>query len=424
MKKIHYGWFVCLGCALLFFCTSGLCVNAFTIYQPYILRQNGLTNAQSSALITVRNLFIFVSMFLTGKYYRLFSLRTGMTLAGLVSALGFVLFGLAKNYAMYCLAAVAIGFGNGLGTMIPMAIILEHWFTRKRTFAISICSAVSGLSTLGIPTLLTWTIETYGLRTTFCAEGVFVALLALLTFLLVRDRPEQKGLLPYGAELEGEETRAARRGSGLRWENWLLLIPMLLLLGAMTNVGYSHLTVLVSGEGFGSHTTAIAITLSGVMMTVCKCVYGFTAEKLGTYRTNWIFGSVLLAGMVLCCVMRGSVLILFAAMCAYGGGLALTTVGLTAWAGDLSSPEQYDGTVRRFQLGYAAGGLIFSTLPGVLADRFGGSYVPAYMFFTGCALFVVLSIQWTYRHAGGEEPAFLRRKALHIPALRFHGGKA
>ena len=27
-KKLHYGWAVCAGCALLLFCTSGLCVNA------------------------------------------------------------------------------------------------------------------------------------------------------------------------------------------------------------------------------------------------------------------------------------------------------------------------------------------------------------------------------------------------------------
>ncbi len=53
---IHYAWRVCLGCALLLFCTSGLCINAFTVYQPYILTRNGFTNAQSSLIITVRGL--------------------------------------------------------------------------------------------------------------------------------------------------------------------------------------------------------------------------------------------------------------------------------------------------------------------------------------------------------------------------------
>ena len=95
--------------------------------------------------------------------------------------------------------------------------------------------------------------------------------------------------------------------------------------------------------------------------------------------------------------------IVILAMIVYGLGLPLGTVALTAWAGDLASPEKYDETIRRFQVGYSAGGLVFSTLPGILADRFGGSYVPAYIFFTACAVFTVFAIQRTYRRAGADE---------------------
>ena len=93
-------------------------------------------------------------------------------------------------------------------------------------------------------------------------------------------------------------------------------------------------------------------------------------------------------------------MLLFLAMCLYGTGLATTTVGLSAWAGDLSAPEQYNGNIRRFQLGYSAGTQLFSSLPGLLADRFGGSYVPAYLFFTACTVFVLASVQWLYRVTG------------------------
>lgn len=171
---------------------------------------------------------------------------------------------------------------------------------------------------------------------------------------------------------------------------------MLLLLGAMTNVGYSHLSVLVSSQGFDAHTTALAITVSGIMLTLGKFAYGWVSDKLGTYIGNWIFGSILVLGMIMCCIINANIIMLFAAMCGYGFGLAVTTIGLTAWAGDLSTNEQYDKNIRLFQLGYAAGSLIFSSLPGILADNFGGSYTPAYIFFTACSLFVILSVQWLY----------------------------
>jgi len=109
MKRIHYGWFVCAGCALLLFCTSGLSVNAFTVYQPYILVQNTFTNTQPSTIITVRSLFSFVAMFFTGRYYKTFSLRTGIAISGILTVLGFVMFGIASDYVVYCSAAAFIG---------------------------------------------------------------------------------------------------------------------------------------------------------------------------------------------------------------------------------------------------------------------------------------------------------------------------
>lgn len=404
--KPHYAWAVCAGCAILLFCTSGLCINAFTIYQPYILSRNGFTNAQSSVIMTVRSLTSFGAMLLCGVYYKHLSLRAGMGLAGALTGAAFFLFGAAKSYAAYLLAAAVVGIGYGFGTMIPVAVVLERWFIHKRTLAVGICTSVTGLSTLGIPSLLTWMIEKMGLSAAFFIEGGVVSVMALLSFLLVRSRPADMGLAPYGEweQVEHVTIPEYRSARSLRRRDWVLLIPMLLCLGAVTSVGYSHLTVLIKGEGFSAHITALAITVSGLTLTVGKFGYGWLSDKLPTYFGNWLFGAILILGLALCCFVRGRTALLFAAMVIYGMGLPLTTVGITAWAGDLSGPEQYDSTIQRFQVGYAAGGLVFSSLPGILADRAGGSYVPAYVFFTGCALFMLLAIQLVYRRSGAKDP--------------------
>ena len=400
MKKIHYGWLVCAGCALLLFCTSGLSINAFTVYQPYIMAQNGFTNAQSSAIITFRSLSSFLGMLLTGFYYKKLSLRTGMGAAGGLLLAGFVTYAFAESHFAYCLGSTLVGFGYGFGTMIPIAMVLGRWFTAKRTFALGICSAVTGFSTLGIPSLLTGLVEQHGLRHTFLLESGCIALLVTAAVLLIRNDPGDLGLQPYGAAPEEDAAPAASRPSVLTGKYWLLIVPMLLLLGAMTNVGYSHLSVLLSSQGFDGQLTALAITVSGITLTLGKYGYGWLSDRVGTYRSNRIFGAVLTLGMALCCVMGSSPVIMLTAMVCYGAGLATTTVGLNAWAGDLSSPDQYNANVRRFQLGYSGGTLLFSSLPGVLADRFGGSYVPAYLFFVFCTLFVLGSVQWLYRAAG------------------------
>lgn len=397
MKRPHRAWLVCIGCALLFFCTSGLSVNAFTVYQPYILSQNGFTNAQSSSIITVRSLFGLLGMLCTGRYYRRFSLRWGVALAGAFTVLGFALFGLAGSLPAYYGAAAVMGLGYGFGTMIPISIILEHWFWKKRTLAIGICSAFTGLSTFGLPSLLTWLILAFGLSAAFFAEAAFAAVLVLLSFLLIRGAPAD-GDTPYGFGEERETSAAGGGGVHLKPSEWPVLWAMLLCLGALTSVGYSHLTVHLTSTGFDPHVTALAITASGLAMTFGKFAFGWLSDKLPVLRKNRLFAALLLAGLALLCLVRRSVPLLFLAVCAYGFGLAFTTVGITEWAADLSTAEEYETVVRRFQLGYAAGGFVFSSLPGVLADRFGASYVPAYLFFILCAVFVTATVQWFYRH--------------------------
>ncbi|MBR2836121.1 MAG: MFS transporter [Coriobacteriales bacterium] len=413
--NIHYSWLVCSGCAIALFCTSGLSINAFTVYQPFLIDAYGLTGAESSAIITVRSLFAFIAMFLTAPYYKRISLRAGLTLATLLIAAGILLFGLARDFISCCFAAAVVGIAYGLGTMVPIAMLLGRWFEGGRNTALGICTAVTGLSTLGIPTLLTALVETWGLTFAFTAEAVFIVLCALACFVLVRSCPADMGLEPYGQGLLGDTTQTMSQADKkpLAKRAWYVLAPMLLLLGGLTSVGYSHLSVFTSSNGFASHVTALFITVSGVALILSKIAFGFLSEKISVYRCNWLFGCCLIAGFVLLCVAQSSIVLMFCGVCLYGIGLATTTVGLTAWAGDLSDTAHYDQTVRRFQIGYAAGGLVFSPLPGILADAFGGSYIPAYIFFAVCAVFVVLTIQAVYRfHTKGYvfTGAFLRSK--------------
>lgn len=394
-NKPHYAWLVCFGCALLLFCTSGLAVNAFSIYQPYILERNHFTNAQSSLIITFRNLASLCSMLLAGRFYRRVSLRTGMLLAGLSTALSFFLFALAGSFPMYCIAGAVIGIGYGLGTMIPVAIVLEHWFYEKRNTAIGLCSAVTGLSTLGIPSLLSRSVERNGLRWTFFCEAAVVFILILLSFLLIRSNPEDRHSTPYGYR-QIETSQQHSHPVGLRRRDWFFLLPAILLTGAVMNVAYSHLAVLMSGEGIDSATIAIAISVSGIALMLGKILYGRLGDVIGNFRSNFCFIPFLLVGLLLCCFVGRSLLFLYAAMLFYSIGISFLAIGLASWAGDLSAEGQHDRTVQVFQTAYSAGSLLFSFLPGILADYSGGSYVPAYLLFLLFAVVVCLTIQWMY----------------------------
>lgn len=142
--------------------------------------------------------------------------------------------------------------------------------------------------------------------------------------------------------------------------------------------------------------------VSGIAIMAGKTGYGIVADHVGDYRANWIFSVILLAGLFLCCVPVISLPLLFSAVCLYSFGLGLTTVGLTAWVGDWSTEERYDANTRRFQMGYSGGALVFSALPGILADRVGGSYIPAYVLILISAMIVIGIVQYIYRRKRTE----------------------
>lgn len=394
MKKIHYAWFVCAGCALLLFCTSGLSINAFTIYQPYILKLNNFTNSQSSMIITVRNLFSFASFLAVRFYYKHLSKRTGMAIAGALTVIGFVVFGAAKSFVTYCIAAAAVGIGYGFGTMVPITIILSEWFIEKRNTAIAVCSAVTGISTLGIPSLTAKLIEKTGIRFAFWSEAGVIALLIFISFCLIRNHPQDKGILPYGSDAENTKIRMPE--IGLNASDKLLIVPALLLIGAVMNVSYSHLTVHFTSSGYSASQAALAVAVSGVVLTLSKILFGRLGDRKSNYFCNYLFSAILIAGLFGFIFIRRGLPVLFGSTALYSCGLSFTAVGLSVWANDLSSEKDYDKNVQLFQTLYSAGSLLFSPVPGLIADKYNGSYNRAFVMFFVFAFYVIFAVQLTY----------------------------
>ncbi len=397
MKKsgIHYAWFVCAGCAVLLFCTSGLAVNAFTIYQPYIMELNGFTNTQTSSVITFRTFASLITMLLSGVYYKKLSLRGGMTAAGLCTAAGFAVFGAAKSYPVYCSAAVLVGLGYGLGTMIPIALVLKKWFVKSRNLAIGACSAATGLSTLGIPSLLSYGIERIGLNKTFFIQAAVMTALTVIAFLLIRSAPEDKDLAPYGGTETGTDNGSG--GIGLSAKENALLLSAVVLVGGVMSVAYCHLSVLITGEGYSPAAAAAASSFSGLALMLGKISFGRLGDKISNYKSNYLFGTLLILGCSANCFIARGEWTVYVSSVLFSAGMAFTSVGLTTWAVDLSAPEKCERNIRLFQTLYSVGTLVFSPLPGIIADRDGGSYVLSYAVFAVLAVYILFAVQYCYR---------------------------
>ena len=180
---------------------------------------------------------------------------------------------------------------------------------------------------------------------------------------------------------------------------WMLLLLAVLLVSGIGATGFTHLMTLYMSEGMDAMRTAAAFSLCGLALMAGKCVCGALCDKLGSYRANYLlFGSFIL-GCTLCVLapLKSEALMLASAVFLGFGG-SLITVGVSIWAGDLSTPERYEKTLRLFQGAYGLGGIVLSFLPGAIADLAGG-YAPAYAVFAVMLLYSLFMLQSTYRLA-------------------------
>ena len=396
-KKIYYGWLVCITGTLLTFITMGTVSNGFAVFMPYIMDQYGLTHAQTSSLVTIRCLVAFCCMLGIGLYYKKFTLRQGTGIAAICAACSFLIYSAASTYGFFCLGATVSGFGYGFGSMIPASILMNRWFVRRRALALGICASGSGLATIIMAPVTTWLIENLSMSKAFLVEGLFLLGLSAVIILLIRSDPAEKGLLPYGVEdAPAEKAKEAADRRRLSAGQWVLLIAASLMIGGVSTSGYSHLTVLYTGEGFPSMTVAAMISGIGVMLTLGKLICGQVIDRIGGRRSSTLFFGLLLAGHILCCVCDPSAGVLtIANVLLLGIGYPIATIGPSTWAAELVSRENYATVVRRLQISYSGGSLLFAVIPGVLADHF-GDYIPAYLLFSALIVITAIFVRIAY----------------------------
>ena len=406
-KKPFYGWIVCVMGALLLFITMGIMSNIFPVFLPYVETQNGLTGTQGSFLVTLRCLVSFCSMLFIGQYYKKFSLRVGMSIAALLGGASFCLYSVSHTYVMLCAASTLCGLSYGLGTMIPVSILMNNWFHTRKALSLGICATGSGIASFVLPPLTTKIIEELSLSQAFLIEGVGIFVITAVFFLLVRDKPADKDLEPYGrsqspAQEEQICEAAAGTGQAMNRTVRVLLIFASLFMGAVAGSGSAHMPLLFSLEGYNAMTVSYFLSAVGIIGVVAKLLYGQVTDQLGGRRSSLLFTAVLMAGHMFCCLAftNNSVILVVTAVL-LGVGYPIVTIGPAVWAGDMDSPDHFARTVRVLQLSYAGGSLLFSEIPGMLYDVF-GTYIPAYILFS-CLMaleLVFLAISYQKKTAG------------------------
>jgi MFS family permease len=395
MRKIHYAWVICFACLWLFLCNMGLCSSILSVYLPFIEAQ-GISDSMGSAILSVRSLFSFLATFAVGAYYRKFSLRRGILLAYGASIAAALVFGVGGHILVYYFGAALAGFAVGVGSIYPVSLLASNWFSTHRGLVVGIGTAGSSVATMVFAPVLTRIIRGYSLRTAFLFQAVFLILSAAMVYLLVRDTPEEMGLEAFGrGEAEQKGPRQAAAGPIPRYMMGLLAL-MMLLNGGVGTPFFGHISVLTITCGYSVETAAQVVSLISLVLMCSKMASGEIADRIGTRNCSVLLISAFILGCFCVLGMNGTDMVwCFAVPVLLGFGSPLYNIGAPLWAGDLAPQEAYADTLRWLQIFYNLGGIIFSMVPGMIADRT-GEYKSSYLLFAGMMVVSLSILLWAY----------------------------
>ena len=214
-------------------------------------------------------------------------------------------------YAVY----MVIALGQGIGGWLPLMTMINNWFSRQRAMAMGWSSFTSRLGGLAVIPALAWAIDPVhdriGWSVTTLIIGAVVIVLAFPVTRLIRNRPEEYGLLPdgdrpaprratEGGQQGGSESkpqdapdftvRQALSTSAF----WLISIghgfTSMVLIALM-----AHLAPMMLDQGYDLQTAAFVITGYAIVSMVFQVVGGYVGDRvpkrLALFVFTWIQAS-------------------------------------------------------------------------------------------------------------------------------------
>src|SRR3954465_4380244 len=115
-------------------------------------------------------------------------LASGVSLATLVR----------QPWQLVLVWGVVVGVGSGMAALVLGATIVNRWFVARRGLAMGILTASTATGQLIFLPLLAALIQRQGWRPSVLVVAAAAALMIPLVFILLRERPSDVGLAPYG----------------------------------------------------------------------------------------------------------------------------------------------------------------------------------------------------------------------------------
>jgi sugar phosphate permease len=301
-RSFHYAWTVAAITFLTLLIGAGVRATPSVLIVP-LERDFHWSRATISFAISV-NLVLYG---LIGPFAAEFMNRFGVrrVIAGsllLVSSAVALTTRMSASWQLVMLWGVLVGCGTGMTALVLGATVVNRWFSAQRGVVMGVLTASTATGQLVFLPILAALIERHGWRLAALVIAGCAAAVIPFALLLIRERPADLGLAPYGEQAdEGLRSAAAARPaesalavlrSVAPSRDFWLLFASFFICGASTNglIG-THLIPACMDHGIPEVKAAGLLAIMGVFDLIGTTSSGWLSDRFDNrYLLAWYYG--------------------------------------------------------------------------------------------------------------------------------------
>lgn len=304
--KLHYAWVVLLGVILVRGFAGGGINTTSGLFLAPAAADIGVGIGTLSIYFSIVSVVTVLFLPTAGKIINRFDIRAVAVAGAVLQALSVAALGLMNSVYGWYLLAVPQAMGASLLASLLGPVLINRWFSGSTGLMMGIQMAFVGLFGAVFQPVTSHVIALRGWRYGYGFIGlVSFVVIVISALLLLRSRPEDKGLRPYGEGTAGEG-KAPKGAAGaveipeqtaLRSPSFYLL---LLFMVALTGVGVftQHIPTYGAALGYTISQTGAALAFASVGNAVGSIAIGLVSDRIGSLKTSYLMIGVGLLGVL------------------------------------------------------------------------------------------------------------------------------
>ena len=382
--KRHYHWVIALIVFIEMIIYGGF-LNAGSVFIVPITESLGLNRGDYSLALMPRGIVGFFSTLVTGFLFHKFGYRKCAIVSLLTFTAGLVLLAAAQDLTVIGISNGILGLSYGVCTTAGAVRIMKSWFHKHQGLMLGVVSMATGVGGSIMSMTLTEIIVASSWRYAYIFTAFLVAVLALL-YLLLRDKPEQMGLLPYGDEKRPGNKQTAD-AAHTEWAGHtlqeILREPQFYLMAFCTFVScttvYLTFHVVVPHFQDGGYSASEAAGFHSILLLFLsgtKLAGGWLSDRIGAKRVTLLCAACAAAGQFLLADVSNLPLC-YVGLILFSMGLLATTITVPLLTMPLFGYRAFGSITGIFLAMISLGSMVAGPIVNLFYDWL-GSYSPVF----------------------------------------------